>query len=129
MCIYSVVVSWTFHPLVPGLTCTPIRISEPFNRGTTKGTQRAFGFPDEQTGTPTAERFTSTQRYEVIDREDLATVVAGRIPEQASRGGLGCSTGVHCLRFSDHQGINPNTVVVAGSRLTALFDEVEDDRG
>ena len=63
----------------------------PCNHGAVDGAHCAFGFPDEVTGTPTAERFTSTHIYEALYRELLATMLLGRASKQVQRCSWPCS--------------------------------------
>ena len=126
-----------------------VRLSEPCNRGA----HHALVFLNELTGTQTQDRPTSTKLYSVTNRELLATALPGRPSKQAprmfvsmlralekGRDGLGHVpfVRVHAwwmpvqylatLRFSDHRGVDPGTVVVSVSGLSAVLSWWKADR-
>ena len=62
-----------------------VRLSEPCNRGALKNTNEAFGFHEQVTGTPEAERHTSKELYQVVYRELRSNALPGRPTKQAPR--------------------------------------------
>ena len=112
-----------------------MRLSEPCNRGTLKGTHQSFVFLEEMVGTPAQERLTRSALYGVINRELLASAQPERPTKQAPRMlspllyfleqlVMNETSPMYLrvyswwmlvqnwatLRFSDHRGLNPSEV-------------------
>lgn len=122
---------------------TTFEVSEPCTRCGLKNTNRALGFLEEVTGTEIAARVTKTPIYQIVTKELLYSAVAGQTLMQARRVFVSMIPALETLvidaqtpmylrlyswwmflqcwctlRFSDHRGINP-TSVVSGSSLSA----------
>ena len=123
-----------------------VRLSEPCNRGSLKGSHRALVFLEETAGVPAVDRLTNTQLYNVSYKELLSSATPARHAKQAPRvlvailsalEGLVVDTQAAMylrtfawwlllqnwatLRFSDHRGIEPNTVTVRAGSWRALL--------
>ena len=123
-----------------------VRLSEPCNRGSLKGSHRALVFLEETAGVPAAERLTNTQLYNVSYKELLSSASPARHAKQAPRvlvsilsalEGLvvGTEAAIYLrtfawwlllqnwatLRFSDHRGIEPNNVTIRAGSWRALL--------
>ena len=121
-----------------------VRLSEPCNRGGLKGAHRSFVFLEEMAGIAAEDRITSTQLYNVAYRELLTSALPGRPSKQAPRFPVASvaaleelvqNTESHqyfrvfgwwlllqnwaTLRFCDHRGILPSSVLVQQSGFTA----------
>ena len=62
-----------------------VRLSEPCNRGALKNVNEAFGFYEQVTGVPAAERHTSKELYQEVYREILSSALPGKLSKQAPR--------------------------------------------
>ena len=123
-----------------------MRLSDPCKRGALKTAHHALVFLNELTGTQPQDWPTSTKHYPAPHRELLATALPGRPYKQAPRmfvsmlralGKFMTDLGMlpfvlvyawwmlvqnwATLRFSDHRGIDPGTVVVSVSGFSAVF--------
>ena len=123
-----------------------VRVSEPCNRGSLKGTHQSMVFLESMAGVPVAERFTNSQLYNVMYQELLVSTLPGRPQKQAQRvlvammealEGLVVSRQTPqyfrsfawwlliqnwaTLRFSDHRGIDPASVRVDETGFSALL--------
>ena len=123
-----------------------VRLSEPCNRGSLKGSHRALVFLEETAGVPAVERLTNTQPHNVSHKELLSSATPARHAKQAPRvlvailsalEGLVVDTQAAIylrtfawwlllqnwatLRFSDHRGTEPNTVTVRAGSWRALL--------
>ena len=112
-----------------------VRLSEPCNRGGLKGAHRSFVFLKEMAGIAAEDRITSTQLFNVAHKELLTSALPGRPSKQAPRfpvaEELVQNTESHqyfrvfgwwlllqnwaTLRFCDHRGILPSSVLVQNS--------------
>ena len=119
-----------------------VRLSEPCNRGALKNTNEAFGFYEQVTGTPEAERHTSKELYQVVYRELRSNALPGRPTKQAPRMPVMLLEALErlvlnsdaapylrvfawwvllqnwaTLRFSDHRGLSPSDITVSGGEF------------
>ena len=62
-----------------------VRLNEPYNRGTLKNTNEAFGFHEQLTGMPEAERHTSKDLYQVVYRELRSSALPDQPAKRAPR--------------------------------------------
>ena len=123
-----------------------VRLSEPCNRGSLKGSHRALVFLEDTAGVPAVERLTNTQLYNVSYKELLASASPAQHAKQAPRVPVAILSALEglvvdtqaaiylrtsawwlllqnwaTLRFSDHRGIEPKTVTVQARSWRALL--------
>ena len=121
-----------------------LRLSEPCNRGALKNTNEAFGFLEEVTGMPEAQRRTSNELYQVVYREIRSSALPGKPSKQAPRMLVTIIEALErcvvsaqvapylrvyawwvlvqnwaTLRFSDHRGLDPSSISVSCGELVA----------
>ena len=126
--------------------CLRVRLSEPCNRGALKNVNEAFGFYEQVTGVPAAERHTSKELYQVVYREIWSSALPGKPSKQALRMPItllealerlvtSSDTAVYLrvfawwillqnwgtLRFSDHRGLSPSGISVVGGQFSGIL--------
>ena len=100
-----------------------LRLSEPCNRGALKNTNEAFGFLEEVTGMPEAQRRTSNELYQVVYRELRSSALAWQTIQASTE-----DASDHHRSFGKVCGLSPSCTIPAGLRLVGVVTKLGHSR-